>query len=159
MISNHMENKMEIRVEQQVQGRAIVKKFTTTQMKLGRQMAATMNSVKQYLDQKGIEPAGPPLVIYYNTDNKNLQVAIGYPVNTDVEADDGMENIETKKGKAVVGIHEGSYLMLGSTYKKMTKWMKNENLQPDYLAYESYLNSPEEVKTKELRTKVILYIR
>lgn len=158
MIFNHMENEMEIKVEEQKQTRAIVKKFTTTQMKLGRQMASTMDSVKQYLDEHGIEPTGSPLVIYYNTDNKNLNVAIGYPVNTDEEAGDGLENIVTKEGKAAVSIHEGSYLMLGSTYKKMNKWMKAEKLEPAYLAYEWYLNSPKEVKTKELRTKVVLYL-
>ena len=150
---------MNITLEKQEETNALVYKFTTSRMKLARQISQTMEMVKNQLDKININPIGAPFVAYYNMDSKNLEVAIGYPIATKIASSSDLTCITIPEGKAVVSIHEGSYMRLSSTYKKMTKWISANHLEPLNLAYEYYLNSPNEVKTKQLQTKVMLFVK
>lgn len=150
---------MEITLEKQEQTIAFVHKFTTTRMKLVKQINQNMDMVKEYLDQVGEKINGAPFVAYYTMNSKNLEVAIGYPIVNQIAQTADLSCITIPEARCVVAIHEGSYMRLGSTYKKMTKWIKQNNLEPLYIAYEYYLNSPDKVKTKDLRTKIVLFIK
>lgn len=150
---------MEITLEKQVQTRALVHKFTTTRMKLLKQISQNIDMVKEYLDQAGEEINGAPFVAYDAMNSKRFEVAIGYPIVNPIDSTADFTCTTIPEGRCVVATHEGSYARLGSTYKKMTKWIKQNNLEPLYIAYEYYLNSPDKVKTKDLRTKIVLFVK
>lgn len=150
---------MEITLEKHEQTIALVHKFTTTKMKLVKQINQNMEMVKEYLDKIGQKINGAPFVAYYTMNSKDLEVAIGYPIINSITSTSDLSCITIPEGRCVTAIHEGSYMRLGSTYKKMTKWIKKNNLEPLYVAYEYYFNSPDKVKTKDLRTKIVLLVK
>lgn len=148
---------MEFQIMKQTKGMAIGVKLSTTPMKLAKLTPKYLQEIKQKLTENKIDIIDAPVLIYYTMGYK-IDVAIGYPVKEKYSLDE-YEMFELESGSALTSIHEGPYMKLRKTYKKMTKYMVENNLEAKYLAYEYYLNSPENVSKKELRTKVVLFIK
>jgi len=51
------------------------------------------------------------------------------------------------------------YHILGAAYNEMTDWMQKNQCIPTGVAYEFYLNSPEEVPESELLTKIMFPLK
>ena len=149
---------MNIKVEKQEKNIAIAYRFTTTRMKLAKSINKIIIEISEYVKNNNGTIIGSPFVAYYNNE-KQLDVAIGMLIKDKIEENDIYKIIDTNEGNAVTAIHEGSYIWLGRTYRKMTKYINDNKLTPINLAYEYYCNSPKAVKRKELKTKVVLYIK
>lgn len=110
--------------------------------------------IMQYLSEKGEALAGIPFVAYYNMDMQNLDVEIGMPVAHPIAGRDRVQPSEIPAGKYATCTHIGPYPEVGKAYDKLAEFVMANKVSPSGIAYEYYLNSPEEVPESELVTKV-----
>ncbi|BES63740.1 GyrI-like domain-containing protein [Gottschalkiaceae bacterium SANA] len=109
-----------------------------------------------YMLEVGAAPSDAPFVGYYNMDMNDLDVEIGFPVAKEVIGKDEIKGSEIPEGKYATLIYTGPYSEMKAAYKKLSEWMDLHQIEPNYLAYEIYLNDPEMVKPEELETQILL---
>jgi AraC family transcriptional regulator len=66
---------------------------------------------------------------------------------------------ELPGGKVLVDIHEGSYETIADTYNRMMAYMKEKDLADVNVAWEFYLNDPNEVPPEELKTEIYFLLK
>lgn len=111
-----------------------------------------------YMLEVGAAPSGAPFVGYFNMDMDmdDLDVEIGFPVTEEVLGKEEIKASEIPEGKYATMIYTGPYGEMKSAYKKLSEWMDLHQIEPNYLAYEIYLNDPKMVKEEELETQILL---
>jgi len=115
--------------------------------------------IGQYLNELDIEPKGLPFVAYYNLDMNDLDVEIGFPVDDVIPGSHDMCPGELEKGRMVTCRYNGPYDGMEEVYKEMNRYIEEKGLKAKGIAYETYYNSPDEVKSpEELVTRIDLPI-
>jgi len=122
-------------------------------------LGETYGAVAQYLGELGEYPAGPPYAAYYNDDMENLDIEAGFPVARELEGRGDIEAGEMPGGKAATCMHIGPYDDIEAAYNAMSKWIKEHGLEPTGVAYEMYLNDPDEVPPEELQTQILFPLK
>jgi len=113
--------------------------------------------IGQYLAELDVEPEGAPFVAYYNQDMNDLDVEIGFPVEDVIPGDGDMCPGEIEEGKMVTCMYIGPYEGMAQVYGEMNRYIEKSGLRAKGPAYETYLNSPEEVSgPEELMTRIDL---
>ena len=148
---------MEIKNVQERQTAAV--RTSTPVEKLPEVMGICYGEVIEHLGSKGIQPAGPPFAIYYNMDMTNLDVAIGFPVASEVEGNGRVEVGKIPGGKAAVEMHLGPYDKIGDAYERLSAFVKDEGLEIDTCTYEFYLNDPGETPPEQLQTEIYFPVK
>jgi effector-binding domain-containing protein len=88
--------------------------------------------------------SGPPFGWYHGMPTDTVDVAAGFPVAGDVHSPDGGVRVEERPGgRAVVGVHVGSYDTIPQSWEQMQGWMAERSLQPRGDMWEEYLSPPE----------------
>ena len=149
---------MEIKLEEQVQQPTLYINRITTMKELPEILNQTFNEVLAYLNDLGSMPSSGPYATYFGFDKNAMNVDMGWLVSKELPEGGAIKFGKTLKGKAVVAIHKGPYGKLSDTYKKIDDWMSENGLVSRDVAYEYYLNSPDDVPSAELLTKVGVYI-
>jgi len=122
-------------------------------------IADAYSRIGQYLNELDIEPNGLPFVAYYNLDMNDLDVEIGFPVDDVIPGDHDMCPGELEKGRMVTCRYNGAYDGLEEVYKEMNRYIDEKGLKAKGIAYETYYNSPDEVRSpEELVTRIDLPI-
>lgn len=109
-----------------------------------------------YLSELDVEPEGPPFVAYYNQNMEDLDVEIGFPVDDVIPGDQDMCPGEMEEGNMVSCVYVGPYEGLKEVYGEMHRYIEEKGLKAKGPAYETYFNSPGEVKPEELMTRIDL---
>jgi len=115
--------------------------------------------IAQYLGEIKEQPAGPPFAIYYNMDMQNLDVEFGFPVSTNLKGKDNIHAGETPSGKSASCLHVGPYSDLKPTYNVLFQWIKDNDYEATGVAYEVYLNDPDQTSPEKLETQIYLLIK
>ena len=115
--------------------------------------------ILEYLHESNTEPAGNPFAIYYNLDNRNLDVEFGFPVTVSLSGTDTIHSSQTPSGKSVTCIHIGPYSDVEASYRALTEWIKDYGYEAAGIAYEVYLNDPVKTEPEKLNTQVHELIR
>ena len=115
--------------------------------------------IMQYAGKHSIQPAGMPYALYLNEDMSDLQVEFGFPSVGPIEKEGRVETGELPGGKVLVDVHAGSYETIGDTYNRMMAYMKEKNLQGAHVAWEFYLNDPDETPPEELKTEIYFLLK
>ena len=113
----------------------------------------------QYLAELGEQLAGAPFAVYYNMDMEDLDVEIGFPVWKELPGKGEIKSSEIPEGKFASCIHTGPYTELGLAYQALTSWTEQNGYLPTGVAYEFYLNSPQEASPQELQTKILFPLK
>ena len=116
------------------------------------------SSIARYLESKGKAPTGPPFVVYYNMGMDNLEVEFGFPVEEGIDGEGNIRSSATPSGKAVTSLYIGPYEEAEPVYDALVKWIKDNGLEANGVAYEMYLNDPAETPSDELKTQVYLML-
>ena len=122
--------------------------------KLSEVMGKCYGEIMGYLGPKGVQPIGPPFVIYYNMDMSNLDVEIGFPV---AEPEEGKGDVKAGKlpgGRTAVTVHIGPYDKIGESYNNLTAYVGEKGLEIDAFTYEFYLNDPSVTPPEKLETEI-----
>ena len=121
---------------------------------LPQTLGEAYGAIAQYLGELGEQPAGPPFAAYHNMDMQNLDVAIGFPVSRKLASRDDIQAGEIPGGKAATCLYVGPYAEIEPAYTALSEWMKDNGYKATGVAYEMYLNDPEETPPQELQTQI-----
>ena len=91
---------------------------------------------------QGVAITGPPFGFYPRMPSDTVEVAVGFPVSAPVTPDDDVTPFELPGGRAVTGIHVGSYESLETSYRELTEWAAAEGHSLAGHMWESYLTDP-----------------
>lgn len=101
----------------------------------------------------GAQPAGPPILLYYDEDYnaEAVDVEIAWPV---VEA--SLVTATLPSILAARYVHVGPYQTLEPVYEGMLAWMQANGYRPLCPMREVYPNDPRETPPEEIITEVII---
>ena len=91
---------------------------------------------------QGASIAGPPFGFYPRMPGETVAVAAGFPVTAAIRAEGDIVPFELPGGRAVTGLHVGSYDALQRTYDELVAWADAEGLVLGEGVWESYLSDP-----------------
>ena len=122
-------------------------KGTSTKETIGQDMGAMFGKVFTYLDSADIQPAGPPLSLYYTEPGPQWKIAVAIPVANETKAPNANEPIQLitlAGGKMAFAIHTGSYEQLEDAWNIFFQWVQSNGYYPAGPAREIYLVGPEQ---------------
>lgn len=117
-------------------------------------LGTAYNAIMSRLVELGEQPAGPPFVAYHNMDMENLDLEIGLPVARPLAAAAPIFAGSIPGGAMATCLYTGPYDGIGAGYDTLTQWVRERGHTPTGVAYEWYLNDPEEVAPAELQTLI-----
>jgi effector-binding domain-containing protein len=129
-------------------------RFTTPAEDLRCQFGRAYTAVIEYLKDQPAQPAGPAFAIYYNMDMTALDVEAGFPVSTPVPGKGEIQAGEIPGEMFAICHYTGPYNGLWQAYDDLAKFVIDRGYAPSGVAYEWYLNGPDEVLEAELRTDI-----
>ena len=131
----------------------------TSVQNLPELIGKSYGDIAQYLAQLGQYPAGAPFAAYYNMDMQNLDVELGFPVSKELPGKGEIKSGRIPAGKFATVLHAGPYDKVGPAYEALTKWIAEKGYEPAGVAYEVYLNDPDETKPEDLKTQVMFPLK
>jgi effector-binding domain-containing protein len=152
-----MEYKIEIKEEAAQPVLAV--RFRSSVTELPAQLGRIYGSIINYIQGSGGTTPLTPYVAYFNMDMQDLDLEAGFNVTEGISGEGDIVASEIPAGKQVSCTHKGPYAASEAAYKEMTEWMQKNQCIPTGVAYEFYLNSPEEVPESELLTKIMFPLK
>jgi len=126
---------------------------STTSMRdgaFGSVIDSSLPAVLEHLASVGVEPVGPPLIIYRAIDmDGDLDVEIGWPTASEVEPSERVSSGTLPAGRYVVGTYVGPYDGLMDANGELQEWAEQQGLRWAMHGerwdgrYESYLSDPQ----------------
>lgn len=127
------------------------------------------SSVMAAVQERGLQPAGPPFGMYHGMPTDVVDVEAGFPLTAPFAAgEDGGMTIDGGHGQsavtagtlpagpAYVAMHTGPYDSLQRTYQALVERMQADGVAPADLMWEQYLTDPgEEPDQSKWQTQVI----
>ena len=145
---------MEIEIQtRDAQPYAAIASTTSMRGGFGDVIDRSLPAVRDHLAAIGVEPTGPPLVIYRVIDmSGDLAIEVGWPVATEIPSDERVGTDTLPAGRYVVGTYVGSYDGLQGANEELQRWAAERDLwwavtespEGDRWAgrFESYLSDP-----------------
>lgn len=152
-----MNLKIELK-EKDVQPVLSIRKITSVG-ELSQEIGKAYDSIIQYLNELGEQPAEAPYTAYYNLDMEHLDVEMGFPVSGKLAGKGEIKAGEIPAGKYAECMYKGPYSGMVPVYDAINEWIVNNGYTAAGTAYEVYYNSPEEVPESELLTKVMFPLK
>jgi effector-binding domain-containing protein len=120
-------------------------------------------AVEAELSRRGIEPAGPPLVVYHAEEvldeETSAPIEICWPVAAPFEGSGEVYGTELPGGPAAVTVHRGPYAEIRPAYHTVSGWIQDHGHELAGGPREVYLTDPGQVAEADLRTEVQWPIR
>jgi len=110
--------------------------------------------IAAYMQELGTRPAGPPFVTYYNMDMQDLDVEFGFPLLSSVEGRGDMQATAIPAARVATCVHVGPYSSVGQAYEALQEWIAEHGHEVTGVAYEFYLNDPQDTPAEELQTVI-----
>ena len=142
-------------VKEQTSQPTLAVRTRTSVAKLPEVMGQTYGTIAQYLGSLGEQPAGPPFAAYHNMDMEDLDVEIGFPVSRDIAGRGDIQAGRLPEGRVATCIHIGPYGEIADAYNALSEWVEAEGYEPTGVAYEMYLNDPNETPPEALMTQIV----
>jgi effector-binding domain-containing protein len=122
-----------------------------------------MVAVETELQRRGIEPAGPPLVVYHADqvldEETSASIEICWPVAAPFQGTGEVYGTELAGGPAAVTVHHGPYAEIGPAYHTISGWVRDHGHELNGGPREVYLNDPSQLDPADYRTEVQWPIR
>jgi effector-binding domain-containing protein len=134
-------------------------RFRSSVTELPAQLGRIYGSIINYIQGSGGTTPLIPYVAYFNMDMQDLELEAGFTVTEAISGEGEILAGVIPAGKQVSCTHKGPYAASEAAYNEMTNWMKKNQCIPTGVAYEFYLNSPEEVPESELLTRIMFPIK
>jgi effector-binding domain-containing protein len=122
--------------------------------KLSQVFGEGYGRIAHYLGELGEHPIGPPFAAYYNMDMADLDVELGFPVARELPGRGEIKAAEIPGGQVASCLYTGPYEGIETAYNALTQWMEENGYQATGVAYEFYLNDPNETPPAELQTEI-----
>ena len=102
----------------------------------------------------GEQFAGEPFVVYHNLDMQNLDVELGFPVLKELPGKDDIQPGKILAGKYGVCHYTGPYEKMVPAYDALNNLIKENGFETTGIAYEYYLNGPQDAAPEDLKTRI-----
>jgi len=115
-------------------------------------------SLHEYLDKQALQPSGPAITIYTQTDDSGFSFEAALPVaQTPKDPPKGDIAVgPAPSGKALKFVHRGSYDAMDTTYEAITNYLDDKQLEAKDLFIEEYATDP--VKTDPGKLVVNVFV-
>lgn len=117
---------------------------------VGPEVQAGFASLYAKLAHLAVAPAGPPFLVADAPRDGFLDMELGAPCATSVQAGDGFEAATLPGGKVAVTVHRGAYDAIGKVYAELARWITAEGLVTAGPPREVYLSGPGQEPVTEL---------
>ena len=98
---------------------------------LGPALAKLWPEVSAWLDERGITPAGRPLIRYHVIDMPEIEISVGLPIESGAVGDGRIEVGELPAGRYAVLVHVGPYEMLVQANADLQRWAADNGVAFD----------------------------
>lgn len=118
-------------------------------------------SLNEYLAKQGLEPDGPFMTIYTQTDDNGFSFNAAAPI-AQAPANPPKGDIAVGKapsGKALKFVHRGSYDAMDSTYEAITNFLDEKQLEAKDLFIEEYMSDPIKTDPNNLTINVFVPVK
>ena len=132
---------------------------TTPVQGLSQLLGQAYGAVAQCLGELGEQPAGPPFVAYYNMDMQNLDIEVGFACAKKLPGKGEIQSGEIPAGKFASVVHTGPYDQCGPAYEALNQFVKERGHVATGMAYEFYLNDPQQTPPQELQTLIMFPLK
>ena len=126
---------------------------------LPQAMGEAYGAISQYLGELGEQPVGPPFCAYYNTDIEDLDVEMGFAVDKTFDGKGEVQAGEMPVGMMASCLFTGPYVEMAPAYEALATWIEENKMEATGVAYEFYLNDPNEVPPEELKTQIVFPLK
>ncbi|RME15011.1 MAG: AraC family transcriptional regulator [Alphaproteobacteria bacterium] len=128
---------------------------------IGSVIGPAFGEVWAFMEHHGIAPAGGAIAVYTSYGPEKMDFRAGFVISReDMAAAQGAVKADvTPAGRAVHGLHRGSYGNIRETYGKMHAFVTAEGLEWIAPTWEIYLNSPDQVPEEQLLTELYQAVR
>lgn len=137
---------------------ALIIRTRTTIEGLPKLIGESYFAIGNYLMELGESVSEVPYVAYYNTDMKDLDVEIGFPVLDELPGKDNIIPGEIPAGIRIFCMYRGPYSDMKSAYTQMQEWMSDKDYELNGAVYEQYYNDTE-FPEKDYLTKIVMPIK
>lgn len=139
----------------------VLQQTTGDQEEMATAMNETLGFVHSYLrDANGLteEEIGYPVVYWqqYNPDSNLALFYCGFFPKKDAVEKDDFEYVAIPAGKFLTTVHNGSYIGLNETYKRLHQFSEVNNLELSNSTLDVYLNDATVTDEKELKTQIFI---
>lgn len=132
---------------------------TTSVQNLPLVLGKVYETIADYLQEMGEQPAGPPYAAYYNMDMQNLDVEAGFPMSGRLSGRDDIKVSEIPSGKVATCLHVGPYSEIEPAYNTLFQWINDNGYEATGVALEMYMNDPGQTPPEKWKTQVILQLK
>lgn len=98
---------------------------------LGPALAKLWPEVSAWLDERGITPAGRPLIRYHVIDMPEVEISVGLPIDPGAIGDGRIEVGELPAGRYAVLVHIGPYEELVRANADLQQWAADNGVAFD----------------------------
>ncbi len=112
----------------------------------------------QVMAENGIQLSGEPYVAYFNMDMNNLDVELGFPIETAGEEKGEVKPGVIPGGKKASTLYIDPYSEMASAYEALTSFVQEQGFEPTRVAYEHNLTGPE-IPPAEHKTRIVFPIK
>lgn len=122
----------------------------------------SIETVKKAMDKSGLKPAGHPITIFSEPDDKGFKYQAGIPVaaKPDGKPDLGGATVGmSPAGKAIKFQHRGAYDDIDSTYDVITAYLDAKGMQVDNPYIEEYLTDLTTADDPNLQVDIYVFVK
>lgn len=152
-----MDYKIELKEEKSQPVLAV--RFKSSVQEVPSQLGRIYGSIINYIEKLGCTDPLMPYAAYFNLDMQDLDIEAGFTITKAVSGEGEIHAGEIPAGQQVSCVHKGPYTACEVAYNQMTAWMQKNQCTPTGVAYEFYLNSPEEVPESDLLTRIMFPVK
>lgn len=133
----------------------------TSLAKVGNDIGVGFARLVPALGHAGVEPAGPPLIVYHDIIDEQTDgdIEICIPIQAAFAGSDHTYSRELEGGSVATTVHHGRYEEIAPAYHTLTGWISEQGHEITGPPREIYLNDPQTVAPDDLRTRVEFPIR
>ena len=126
---------------------------------LPRLIGESYAAIGKYMMEFGVKPIGVPFTAYFNLDMQNLDIEIGFPMDQVVPGQGAIQPSKMPAGMYASVLYTGIYSEMGPAYDTLKEFVEKAGYQPTGVAYEFYLNGPDEVAIENLETRIVFQLQ
>lgn len=115
----------------------------------------SFSTLPAVLAAQGVSPVGPAFARHHRPVSDTADLAVGFPVNRPVAAQDGVEPSTLPGGQAARLVHHGGFDGLPGAWERLAAWIDEQGLSPGTTMWEVYVTEPSpDMDPADLRTEL-----
>ena len=119
-------------------------------------MDSAFSALWQHLSDSGVQPSGPPFVLYLGAPEGEFPIEVCVPVGPGAVGAQEIEARELPGGEGAVLVHHGPYDGLATSWQALTQWVQDSGRRPSGPPREVYVTDPSSTAPEDLRTELVI---